>query len=175
MLLQSFDAHEGLERLGVRAETIASGPLKDQPSPFRPLSEEGRAALGAVVSDLHAMFIRMVAEGRHMPEDRVRALADGRIMTGRQALAAGLVDAIGGEGEARAHLASSHGIPADMQVRDLKARDLRERAFGASFGGAIGQALGTGFAAMLRDGLKSVVSEGLGVDGAWAVWQPSRQ
>ncbi|MBI0534816.1 signal peptide peptidase SppA [Roseomonas sp. KE2513] len=169
VLLQSFDAHETLERLGVRAETIASGPLKDQPSPFRPLSEEGRAALTAVVSDLHAMFIHMVAEGRHMPEDRVRALADGRIMTGRQALAAGLVDAIGGEPEARAHLAATHNIPADMPVRDLRARDLRERAFGASFG----EALGSGVASVLRGTLKSVVSEGLGVDGAWAVWQPS--
>src|SRR4051794_13247388 len=102
VLLQTPDASELLSRLGVRVETIRSGPLKDQPSPFRPLSPEGREELQRVIGDLHGQFIRMVAEGRHMPEEKVRALADGRVFTGRQALAEGLVDAIGGEREARA-------------------------------------------------------------------------
>jgi protease-4 len=168
VLLQSFDAQEAMRSLGLRSEAITSGPLKDQPSPFRPLTEEGRAALRAVVDDLHAQFVHMVAEGRRMPEDRVRALADGRIMTGRQALAAGLVDAIGGEPEARAHLAAAHGIATDLPMRDLRARDLRERTFGAVLGEAFGAALG----AALGDSLKSLISEGLGVDGAWALWQP---
>ena len=178
VLLQSLDVAEAMRLLGVRAETIASGPLKDQPSPFRPLSEEGRAALRAVVDDLHAQFVRMVAEGRHMPEDRVRAIADGRIMTGRQALAAGLVDAIGGEAEARAHLASAHAIPADLPLRDLQARDLRERALGAAWGGNLAESFGHGLGRALGGALKSVVSEGLGpwlpIDGARALWQPSR-
>jgi protease-4 len=169
VILQAFDAEGAMRSLGLRAEAITSGPLKDQPSPFRPLTDEGRAALRAVVQDLYDQFVKMVAEGRHMPEDRVRALADGRVLTGRQALAAGLVDAIGGEPEARAHLASAHGIDADLPVRDLRARDLRERSFGA----ALGEAFGT----TLAHSLKSVISEGLGpllgVDGAWALWQPS--
>ncbi|MFC0386433.1 signal peptide peptidase SppA [Muricoccus vinaceus] len=173
VLLQSFDVSDALRSIGVSAETIASGPLKDQPSPFRPLTEEGRAELRAVVADLHAQFVHMVAEGRRMPEERVRALADGRIMTGRQALAEGLVDAIGGEPEARAHLAQAHGIDPDLPLRDLHARDLRERAFGASLAGTLGEAFGSGFAAMLRQSVKSLISEGLGVDGAWALWQPS--
>jgi protease-4 len=168
VILQSFEAQEAMRSLGVRAEAITSGPLKDQPSPFRPLTEEGRAALQAVVDDLYAQFVRMVAEGRHMPEDRVRALADGRVMTGRQALAAGLVDAIGGEPEARAHLAATHGIDADMPIRDLSARDLRERTFGA----VLGESIGSGIAAIFGETVKSLISEGLGVDGAWALWQP---
>jgi len=173
VLLQSFDAQDAMRSLGLRAEAITSGPLKDQPSPFRPLTDEGRAALRAVVDDLHAQFVRMVAEGRRMPEERVRALADGRIMTGRQALAAGLVDAIGGEPEARAHLAAAHGIAADLPLRDLRARDLRERTFGA----AIGESFGATLATALEQSAKSLISEGLGrglgVDGAWALWQPS--
>ncbi|MBP0444665.1 signal peptide peptidase SppA [Roseomonas sp. SSH11] len=174
VLLQSFDAQEAMRMLGLRAEAITSGPLKDQPSPFRPLSDEGRSALRAVVEDLHSQFVRMVAEGRRMPEERVRALADGRIMTGRQALSAGLVDAIGGEEEARAHLAGTHGIDAGLPVRDLRARDLRERTFGA----ALGEAFGAAAATVLGDSVKSLISEGvgggLGVDGAWALWQPYR-
>jgi protease-4 len=159
VLLQSFEASELLARLGVRPEVIASGALKDQPSPFRPLSEEGRAALAAVVDDLHGQFVRMVAVGRAMDEARVRALADGRVMTGRAAREAGLVDAIGGEREARAWLAETAGVPAGTPVRDINPRRGPEEAFGLALGIA----------------LKSLVSEWLGVDGFRALWQtPAR-
>lgn len=128
VLLQSFDGSDLLSRLGVRPEVVASGPLKDQPSPFRPLTEEGRAALNAVVQDLYAQFVGMVARGRNMPEARVRELADGRIFTGRQAVELGLVDAIGGEPEARRWLAESKGVPADLRTRDIDPRGAAERA-----------------------------------------------
>jgi protease-4 len=128
VILQTVEASELLERLGVRPEVIASGPLKDQPSPFRPLTEEGRAALAGVVQDMQSQFVGMVARGRGMEEARVRALADGRVMTGRQALAAGLVDAIGGEAEARAWLAEAHRVPPGLRIRDLDPRGPAERA-----------------------------------------------
>jgi protease-4 len=118
-----------MARLGLRAETLASGPLKDQPSPFRPLTEEGRAALSAVIEDMQAQFVARVAAGRALPEARVRELADGRVMSGRQALAAGLVDAIGGEREARAWLAEAHAIPAGLRIREIDPRGPAERAF----------------------------------------------
>jgi protease-4 len=158
VLLQTPDASELLARLGLRVETVASGPLKDQPSPFRPLSPEGRAELQGVIGDLHAQFIGMVAAGRHMPEEQVRALADGRVFTGRQALAAGLVDAIGGEREARAWLAAEKGVPEDLPVRDLQPRGAAERLVGAAWNGFT----------------KTVVSEWLGVDGFRLLWQPLR-
>lgn len=128
VILQSVEGSELLERLGLRPEVIASGPLKDQPSPFRPLTEEGRAALAAVVQDMQAQFVGMVVAGRGMDEARVRALADGRVLTGRQALAAGLVDAIGGEAEARRWLAETHRIPAGLRIRELDPRSPAERA-----------------------------------------------
>ncbi len=131
VLLQSFNAAELLETLGVQPESITSGPLKDQPSPFRPLTEQGRAALTAVVEDMQSQFVAMVVAGRNLPEARVRELADGRVMTGRQALAAGLLDAIGGEAEARAWLAETHSIPRDLRVRDLDPRGTAERALSA--------------------------------------------
>ncbi|WP_191084067.1 signal peptide peptidase SppA [Roseococcus microcysteis] len=140
VLLQSFNAAELLESLGVRPESITSGPLKDQPSPFRPLTEEGRAALSAVVEDMQSQFVAMVAAGRDMPEAQVRAVADGRVMTGRQAMALGLLDAIGGEAEARVWLAEQHEVPRDLRVRDLDPRGTAERALSsmsdAFWGGA---------------------------------------
>ena len=134
VLLQSFEASELMGRLGVRSEALTSGPLKDQPSPFRPLTEEGRAALAAVVADMHAQFVAKVVAGRGMAEARVRALADGRVMSGRQALEAGLVDAIGGEREAREWLRATHGVPSDLPVEELDPRGRAERLLGAAVG-----------------------------------------
>jgi protease IV len=156
VLLQSFDASDLLGRLGVRAESIASGPLKDQPSPFRPLSPEGREALARVIADMHDQFVAKVVTARHMEEAVVRGPADGRIFSGRQALAAGLVDAIGGEPEARAWLAAERQVPEDLPVQDLETRGVSERLLGSLFGGMV----------------KIVLSEWLGVDGFRMVWQP---
>ncbi|MCW8087449.1 signal peptide peptidase SppA [Sabulicella glaciei] len=129
VILHSFEATELMATLGVRANTIASGPLKDQPSPFRPLTEEGRAALAAVVGDMHEQFVAMVATGRRMEPARVRELADGRVMTGRQALGVGLVDAIGGEAEARRWLAQQHNVSESLPIRDIDPRNPAERIF----------------------------------------------
>lgn len=156
VIMQSFDVSELMDRLGVRPETLASAALKGQPSPFQPLTEEGRAALRAVISDLHSQFVSMVAEGRRLPVEDVRILADGRVYTGRQAVALKLVDAIGGEEEARAWLESARAIPATTPVRELETRDLSERTFGFA----------------LRGIAKTVISEWLAIDGVRAVWQP---
>ena len=134
VILQAFEVSELMARLGLRVEALTSGPLKDQPSPFRPLTEEGRASLNAVVQDMQSQFVAMVATGRSMPEERVRELADGRVVTGRQAVALGLVDAIGGEAEARRWLAETHGLPADLRVRDMDPRGTAERVFGMATG-----------------------------------------
>jgi protease IV len=127
VILQSFDASELIARLGVRPETIASGVLKDQPSPFRPLSPEGRAALEQTVLDMHNQFIAMVMAGRNMTEAEVRPLADGRVMTGRRARDAGLFDALGGEREAREWLAETREVPMALPVRPIETRALIDR------------------------------------------------
>lgn len=158
VLLQTFDGAELLGRLGVRTESIISGPLKDQPSPFHPLSPEGRAALQGVIGDMYDQFVGMVVAGRRLPEEKVRALADGRVFTGRQALAAGLVDAIGGEQEARAWLAAEKQVPEALPARDLETRGTAEKLLGATWNGM----------------MKTLVSEWLGVDGPRLLWQPWR-
>ncbi len=156
VLLQSVEASELLARLGVRGEALVSGALKDQPSLFHPLSAEARAVLQGVITDLHDQFVRKVATARRLPEDVVRPLADGRVFSGRQALALGLVDAIGGEAEARAWLAAEKGIAETLPVRSVETRGRIERLLQSS-------------ATTLA---KTVVSEWLGVDGFRLLWQP---
>lgn len=158
VLLQSFDLSDLLERAGVRPQTFTSGPLKDQPSLFRPLTEEGRAAVDRVIQDLHGQFVGMVASGRRMDPARVRALADGRIFTGRQAVEEGLVDAIGGERDARAWLAAERQVPENLPVREVQTRSTAERLLTSA----------------TETVMKSLFSEWLGVDAPRALWQPSR-
>lgn len=158
VLMQTFEASELFRLLGLRAETIASGRLKGQPSPFAPLSDEARAALRTVIDDLHAQFVGMVVAARRLPEARVRALADGGVMTGRQAVGAGLVDAIGAEREARAWLAAERGVAEGLPVRDVTPRRPTEEWLGAMLGAT----------------LKSLFAEWLGVDLGPGLWQPPR-
>jgi len=108
-----------LEKLGVGDNSLASGPLKDEPSLSRPMSPAGRAAMQAIIDDMHAQFTAMVAAGRKMEPARVAELADGRAYTGRQALKLGLIDAIGGEREAREWLAEAKQVPATLPARDV--------------------------------------------------------
>jgi protease-4 len=163
VILETGEVSGLLSKLGVTAEAITSGPLKDQPSFTHPLTGQGRDVLHGLVMDMYDQFVGMVATGRHMDPARVRELADGRAYTGRQALQLGLVDAIGGEPEARAWLASERHISVTLPVRDVSTGGLAERVFG---GGAEG---------FLGTTLKTVLSQGLSIDGAWAVWQPSMQ
>lgn len=159
VLLETGEVSGLLSRLGVSAEAVTSGPLKDQPSFTRPLTPEGRDVLHGLVMDMYDQFVGMVADGRHLTPDKVRALADGRAYTGRQALQLGLVDQLGGETEARDWLADQRGVPASLPVEDVRAGGLAERAFGSALSGVT-----EGF-------LKTVLFQGLMLDGAWAVWQ----
>ncbi len=123
-----------LDRLGIGADAIVSGPLKDQPSYTHGLSPAGRTYLQGLVEDLFGQFVTMVATARHMDEAKVRQLADGRAYTGQQAVGLGLVDEIGGETEARAWLAREKQVPATVPVVDLKLGSLYDRTIGATLG-----------------------------------------
>jgi protease-4 len=88
VILATGEASGLLKILGLTAEAITSGPLKDQPSFTRPLTEQGRLVLKGLVMDMYDQFVQMVSTGRHMDPARVRELGDGRAYTGRQARSA---------------------------------------------------------------------------------------
>jgi protease-4 len=96
VIMEFFDASQGLKRLGVTPNSITAGTLKDAGSPFKPMSGREKAYFKALVDDVHLQFIEAVSAGRKLNVETVRQLADGRVFTGRQACAVGLVDKIGG-------------------------------------------------------------------------------
>ncbi len=126
VIMQTTDITVLLEKLGISAEAIKSAPLKASPSPLEPMTDEARAASQAIIDDMYALFIEMVAEQRGFDMSRARDLADGRVFTGRQAVANGLIDAIGGESDARDWLAAERGISRGLPVIDLTIRDPSE-------------------------------------------------
>ena len=153
VILQTGEVSGLLDRLGVSAESITSGPLKDQPNFFRPLTPQGREYLNGLVRDMHEQFVAMVARSRGLDPARVRDLADGRAYTGRQAHALGLVDEIGGEADARDWLARERGVPASLPARDVKPGGFYDRAVGAA-----------------AQGLWRAFLDHVAAPAAWAIW-----
>jgi protease-4 len=159
VLLQTTEVTELLQKIGVSVEAIKSAPLKAEPSPFSKLTPQVRQATQALVDDMFHMFMDMVAKRRHMSPDKVKALADGRVFTGRMAVKNGLVDEIGGETEALAWLGKARGVDTTLPVRPLKPR--REVDELLDYVNTLAR--------------KTVLAERLTLDGLVSVWHPQLQ
>jgi protease-4 len=95
VILLSVNLSGLMEKLGVENQTLTSGPFKDAGSMIRPMSNDERAQLQSVVDDLYAQFVEVVDAGRpDLTTEQVRAVADGRIYSAKQALEVGLIDRI---------------------------------------------------------------------------------
>lgn len=105
------------EKVGVRFEVVKSGEFKDMLNGDRPMTPAERAILERLIDDAYTDFVKVVAEGRQMPEEQVRKLADGRIYTGRQAKELGLVDELGGYRDAVAAAGQLAGLGPEPKVR----------------------------------------------------------
>jgi protease IV len=174
VLFQYPNVHELLKTIGVKVEEIKSSPLKAAPSGFEPTSPEARAALEAVVMDSYAWFRGMVKDRRRMDDALLNRVADGRVFTGRQAIALRLVDELGDEKSAIAWLAKEKNIDAKLPVRDYR---LRERFGDLSFLHvatiAVLDAAGlTSFARRLEEWGTVQAIERLNLDGLLALWHP---
>jgi protease-4 len=157
VIMQAAEVTEMLDKLGIKTIEIKSGPLKAQPSPFEKLTPEARRATQDVVDDIYDMFVRMTAERRRLTPERARQLADGRVYTGRQAVANGLVDRIGEQSDAVEWLIRERGVAERLPVRDVDtSRDFSSWAERLD--------------SLAR---KTVFSERLTLDGLVAVWHPS--
>jgi len=109
-----------LEKIGVRGMVVKAGEYKDVGSPFREMSAQEKKLLQDVIDDVHSQFIKAVAEGRNMQESEVRAIADGRIFTGKQALDLKLVDQLGDLADSikvAGELVGIHGKPRVIEKR----------------------------------------------------------
>jgi protease-4 len=105
-----------LQKVGVKATVIKAGENKDLASVTRDLTDPERRILQGVLEDVHGQFIEAVAVGRRMERARLEPLADGRIFSGRQALALGLVDELGDLSHAIERAGKLVGIPGRPKI-----------------------------------------------------------
>jgi protease IV len=138
-----------LGKLGITTETIKSGRNADMYSPLTPFSPEQRAKVDEYMQGFYDQFVEKVAEARHTTPERIDAIAQGRVWTGRQAKDIGLVDELGGLDAAIAAAKQRARIPADEDVelmmyppRRSFYEALAEQLGGSSSGGGLRALLG---------------------------------
>jgi protease-4 len=94
----------------IRMVTIKSGKYKDMGNPFREFNEDDREVFTSMIDDIYDQFVTHIAEARGMDIEKVKELADGRVYTGRQAHANGLVDELGALSKVAEDLGAEVGI-----------------------------------------------------------------
>jgi len=97
VIMESVNYGKLAERYGVDFVTIKSGPYKDIMSPTREMTDEEHDLLQGMLNESYEAFVDVIEEGRGMSEKEVKEYADGRIMSGRQAVEVGLADDFGFE------------------------------------------------------------------------------
>jgi len=116
-VLMKFSNIEGLMgKIGMKAFTLKTGNYKDAGSPTRPMTDQDKAMLQNVIDNAHNQFVKAVAEGRRLPVEEIRKIADGRIFTGEQAMALKLIDRIGTLQDAIEEAGKMAGIKGEPQV-----------------------------------------------------------
>ncbi len=110
VILRGNNLERLLDKIGVSFKVIKSGPYKDILSFDRRLTAEEQAILQEMIDTTYEQFVTTVAEGRKLPVETVKNFADGRIFTGQQAVALGVVDRLGTEEDARRWCAELAGL-----------------------------------------------------------------
>jgi protease-4 len=104
------------EKLGANIDGVSFGKNANIASPARPFNDAERAKIEAMMQDTYDEFVEKAAQARNMPPEKLDAIAQGRVWTGRQAKAIGLVDELGGLSQAIAAAKQRAKIPADSEV-----------------------------------------------------------
>ncbi len=170
VIFQWADVSELMRTLGVKVEEVKSGPLKAVPNPFEPTDEKGRALAAEMVQEAKVWFVDLVGKRRNLEPSAVPGLTDGRVYSGRQALALKLVDEIGDERAAKKWLQKERDVTPGLSVVEWKPKSESGGIWGWLFGpiaSFFGVTAGN-FASLFGQ-----VSEGLRLDGLVSLWHPA--
>lgn len=95
VIFHSVEISGAMSLVGVKDNTIKSGPMKDMASMFKPITPEEKAIMQDMVDDYFARFKGIVENARNLHNDKLAAVTDGRVFTGDKAVALGLIDQTG--------------------------------------------------------------------------------
>jgi protease-4 len=170
VLFQWANVTELLHTLGIEVEEVKSGPLKAVPSPFEPTDEQARALTEEMVQEAKVWFVDLVSDRRKLDANSVPGLTDGRIYSGRQAVALNLADEIGDEKAAMKWLTEERGIASGLKIVDWKPPQESAGLFGWLFQSL---AASIGLSAERITGIAGQISATLKLDGLVSVWHPA--
>ena len=133
-----------MDKIGIKSHTLKTGKYKDSGSPLRHFSAEDSAMLQSVIDNTHQQFVRAVAEGRKLPIEDVRKIADGRILSGEQAKEQKLVDRLGTLQDAIEEAGRLAGISGDPELllapkKKIDYMDLLIEGAEGTFNGPLGR------------------------------------
>jgi len=131
VIFETLNFYEFMQKYGLESETIKSGKYKDTGSPARPMRPDERELLQKMLMGVYDQFVHDVAQARGMDEAKVKKLADGRIYTGEQALAAGLIDRLGNFYDAVDEAAKRGGIKGQPKLKQFGTGSPWSRFIGA--------------------------------------------
>lgn len=112
VIIPRYNATELVQKIGLKAEPLVTGPLKDTLNPFREMTDHEKTVWDAIMQDSFDRFVSVIDQSRTQLDDAaVRALATGQIYTANQALENHLVDELGYIEDAVTALAEQLGLP----------------------------------------------------------------
>jgi protease-4 len=119
------------QKIGLDVTLIKSGKYKDVGSPHRQMTPDEKQYMERLLDNVYMQFLQAVSEGREMPIDEVREIAEGRLFTGEEAWDHGLVDRLGTYDSALQMAAEMGGIEGDIKiVKKRKRKPFFENYFG---------------------------------------------
>jgi protease-4 len=133
VIMQLISISDGLQRIGIHAEAITSGPNKAIGSPLAPLSSEHREIFQGMVDDFFGGFRAVVVANRSgLRAEDIPMVTDGRVVTGQRAAEIGLVDSTGDLHDAFTAAKKRAGIEQARLVRYHRPVDYVGSAYGAA-------------------------------------------
>jgi protease IV len=112
-IMQFANFEELLKKIGLKSSVVKSGQYKDIGSPLREMTPEEKVIIQDLVDDIYNQFVDVIVRERKLPREKVVAIADGRVFSGRKAKELGLVDYLG-------DMASAAKLASKLAGRDGK-------------------------------------------------------
>jgi protease IV len=146
VITQLLNMKELAEWAKLKSVTYKSGPLKDAGNPFRENTPEDDAYFQALVDNIYGQFLADVAKARNLPVDSVKPVADGRVLTGQQALEKKLIDEFGNLRDAVLLAGKLSGVEGEPRAvyPDKDRREMIRELFEGAAQGALSQVTAQG-------------------------------
>lgn len=117
VISQLFNVEEVMETLKIDVNTVKTGKYKDAGSPFNEFTDDEREYFSGLLQDIYEQFVQDVADSRGISLEKVKEVADGRVLTGRQAKERDLVDKLGSFQDAVDYVKKEAGMEGKVDLK----------------------------------------------------------